>query len=332
MNKTNVYMVQGLEFTNQLFTDATLKELGNLVELDYNQKYDINEYLSHKKKIDDAEILVTSWKCPMIDGEVVGDAKKLKLIIHGAGSVKGTIDKDIWKRGIRVLSCAEPLSMGVAETTLGLTITALKDVYRLNAEIRNGGWNNRQKRIRNLFDLTIGIIGAGHVGRNFMKLLGNFNVEILVFDPVRTEEEIRELGGTKVELEELLENSHVVSIHAPSIPQTHHMINKSNLCLMKDDGILINTARGSIINEEDLIHELEKGRLFACLDVTSPEPPHGDNPLRRMPNVLLTPHIAGLKNNGRLRIGRFIIDEIERYLKGLPLMGEIKAADLNVMA
>ncbi|MBQ9921942.1 MAG: hydroxyacid dehydrogenase, partial [Clostridia bacterium] len=110
------------------------------------------------------------------------------------------------------------------------------------------------------------------------------------------------------------------------------MLNKDNLCLMKDGAVLINTARGAIIDEADLIAELEKGRIFACLDVTSPEPPAVDNKLRELDNVILTPHIAGTSTNGLRRIALHVCEELERLEKGEKMAAEINTAELGKMA
>jgi phosphoglycerate dehydrogenase-like enzyme len=110
------------------------------------------------------------------------------------------------------------------------------------------------------------------------------------------------------------------------------MIDGERLALMKDDAILINTARGMIVDEQALVAELTKGRLFACLDVTDPEPPAPDHPLRSLPNCVLTPHIAGAVNNGVKRVGQFAIDELKRLLAGEPLQGEVKAEQMSTLA
>ena len=145
----------------------------------------------------------------------------------------------------------------------------------------------------------------------------------MAYDPYLSEEEASALGVSKVSLENLMSCSDIVSLHAPATEETKHMINKTNLRLMKDGAIFINTARGSIVNEQDLIKELETGRITACLDVTDPEPPDINSPLRKLPNVVLTPHIAGAIANNRLRNGRYAIDELERFFRGEKILYEV---------
>ena len=143
---------------------------------------------------------------------------------------------------------------------------------------------------------------------------------------------MEELGATKVELNELMSESDVVTVHAPSIPATDNMINKDNLKLLKDGAILINTSRGSVINEADLIAELIKGRIFACIDVTNPEPPLTNNELRYLDNVILTPHIAGTVSNGLKRIALHVCEELERFNRGESLKAGVNLDNLDKLA
>ena len=171
-------------------------------------------------------------------------------------------------------------------------------------------------------------------GSHYMELLQMFDVEILLNDPfISAEDAQKRFNAKKVELDELLRTADVVSIHAPSIPETYHMFNRDTLALMKKDAVLINTARGSIIDEEALYEHMKAGNLkYACLDVFDPEPPRADHPLRTLPNCIMTPHLAGLTHNGLLRIGSHCVSEIERYLNGQPLTTEVIQQQLSTMA
>lgn len=279
-----------------------------------------------------AEIAVTSWGCPPIDEEVLKHATELKLVIHAAGTVKGVVTPELWKKDIRVSSGNEHLAIGVGDTALGMTIASLKNMWRLTEVTRRGGWNEGREQVRELYDLTIGVIGAGKAGRRYISLVQNFDVRIVLFDPVLTAEQAKEIGVEKMELNELLAVSDVVSIHAPSIPATDNMFNAHTLSIMKDDAILINTARGSIVDEKALYEELKKGRLFACLDVTVPEPPAVDDPLRSLPNCVITPHIAGSVTNGLRRLGQFTVNEVRSYITGTALEGEVYEQQMAVLA
>jgi len=328
----NIVMLQGVEQTRRIFRQEQLKQLAEWGTLTVNEEEGRPSAEQLAKLIQGADIAVTSWGCPPIREELLRAAPDLKLIAHAAGTVKGIVTPEVISRGIRVSSANEALGRGVAETALGLAITSLKNIWQLARDTREGGWSENRHKVRELYGITIGIIGAGKAGRHFIRLLQHFEVKVAVYDPVLTEAQIRAMGAVKMDLDSLLEQADVVSIHAPAIPETEKMMNRERLQRMKDDAILINTARGSIIDEEALAAELEKGRLWACLDVTHPEPPSKEHKFRQLPNVTLIPHIAGAVNNGLYRIGDYVMREIESFLTGQPLDGEVNLSQLHVIA
>jgi len=282
----------------------------------------------------DADACIASWGTPRFTEAVLESAPRLKLIAYSAGSVKPIVSEAVWERGIKVTTSAPAIAIDVAEFTIGLMIVALKRVLQFGEKTRIGLWRDKveESKAKELYGLKIGIVGAGFVGRNVIRLLKNFEVSILVYDPYLSEEEAEELGVRKTSLEELMATSDVVSLHAPSLPQTYHMIDASKIKLLKDGAILINTARGALVDEDALVEELKTGRIFACIDVTDPEPPSPESPLRSLPNVLLTPHIAGSIANGLHRVGRYAIEEIYRMSRGEPLRYEIRREMLDRMA
>ena len=329
---TEILLLPGKATARQMFTPDHLEQLralGNLKTNPYEGMPPREELL---ELVSDAEVIITSWGCPAMDRAILDRAPALKLVVHAAGTVKGIVTPELVKRGIRVSSANEALGRGVAETALGLTIVSLKYIWQLAKDTREGEWRKNWSKVRDLYNVTIGVIGAGKAGRHYIKLLQNFHVNILAYDPTLTQAELRALGAEKVELETLLRESDVVSIHAPSIPETYRMINGERLRLMKDNAVLINTARGALIDEEALVAELSKGRLWACLDVTDPEPPAPDHPFRSLPNVILLPHIAGVVNNGLHRVADYTIEEVRRYREGTALDGEVELSRLHVLA
>jgi len=177
----------------------------------------------------------------------------------------------------------------------------------------------------------VGIVGASHVGRHVIDLLRPFGARVLLYDPYISEKDAERLGVTKTELDDLLRQADVVSLHAPAKPETHHMLNAEGLGLIKDDALLINTARGTLIDEPALIAELRRGRFFAFLDVTDPEPPAADSPLRHLDNVVVMPHLAGcIENCGRM--GEMAVEELRRYFSGESPLYEVTAGMLARIA
>ena len=316
----------------QVFKKEHLDAMAKFGQVIANNEWEGPDEAAAANLIDGADIAVTSWNCPKMTGKLLEKAPGLKLILHAAGSVKGIAGDELWEKGIRISNAAAALGKGVAETALGFTISSLKNFWNLANVTRYGGWNSQNDTVREIYDVTIGVIGAGFAGRHFIKLLQNFDVDILLYDPTLDEGECMKLGAVKTDLDSLMAKSDVVSIHAPSISATHHMINASNLRLMKNRAVLINTARGTVVDEKALIEELKLGRISACIDVTDPEPPSESNELRNLPNVILTPHIAGSVTNGKKRIGDLIISELESYIADGTLRYEVKKEKLATLA
>lgn len=317
------------------FSEKQLEELEGLGDVvTFSQDTELAEVVEAMK---DAEVLITYWGMSSIKREIVENAPNLKYILHAGGAIKRLISEvmpDILDRGIRISGCNDAVAQGVAATALGLTIVSLKNIWTLSQYTRQGHFRGGEHRpfIKDVHDITVGVVAAGKAGRHYIRHMRNFDVRIVVYDPVATDEQIRELGAERVSLEQLMSESDVVSIHAPSIPATYRMINAERLALMKDRAILINTARGTIIDESALVAELEKGRLWACIDVTDPEPPAADHPFRTLPNVILTPHLAGLSQNGRTLVGKVAVGELRRYVQGEPLQEEVNLRNLDVLA
>ncbi|NOU62538.1 hydroxyacid dehydrogenase [Paenibacillus sp. LMG 31461] len=332
MKPLKIVMLQDVAYTERIFKPEHVKQIQRHGTLSINSRKGPPTPEEVAELIEGADIAITSWDCPPFEAAILDRCPDLKLIAHAAGTVKPLMSLDVISRGIRVSSANQALARGVAETTLGLTIVSLKNIWQLARNTRDGEWNKQRELVRELYEITVGVIGAGLSGRYYIHLLQQFEVQVLVYDPFLSASQIQEMGAVKVELDQLLQQADVVSIHAPSIPETNHLMNERTLRLMKDDAILINTARGSLIDEEALVAELRQGRLWACLDVTQPEPPDVQHPFRSLPNVTLIPHIAGATNNGLHRLGSFIAREIDLFVQHSPLLGEVKLSGLHSMA
>jgi phosphoglycerate dehydrogenase-like enzyme len=284
-----------------------------------------------------ADLVLTGWDSPPLTDAMLDLAPGLRAIVHAAGSVKSFIPGSIWRRGIRLASCSDALGVGVAETTLGMIICGLKGFVPSAEVTRRGGWQNEFLSLpgfqpRELFDVTIGIIGASRVGRHLIRLLKPFEARVLVTDPHLDREEAASLGVECVDLDQLVAQSDVVSLHAPALESTRRMLGAKHFQAMKDGAIFINTARGMIVDEEAMTAELSTGRIWAFLDVTNPEPPPARHPLRLLPNVILTPHIAGALTNGSRRMGRSAVEQILEFARGEVMDGEITADRLAQLA
>lgn len=284
----------------------------------------------------EAEVLVTGWGCPALDEDVLASAPRLRAIVHACGSVKHFVTPACWERGIAVSSAVEANAKPVAEYALAMILLAGTGAFVLQARYReerrelgtpqdHAGYGNYGRRV--------GIVGASRTGRRTIELLAPHDVEVLVHDPFLDAEGAHALGARLVELDELLATCDVVSLHAPALPSTHHMLDRRRLGLMRDGATFINTARGSLVDHDALLDELRSGRLNAILDVTDPvEPPAPDSPLWELPNVVLTPHVAGALGNELLRQGDSAVAELERYAAGEAFAHPVHAADLERLA
>jgi phosphoglycerate dehydrogenase-like enzyme len=268
----------------------------------------------------EVEILVTGWGCPPIDNGVLAAAPKLRLIAHAAGSVKALVSPSVFARGIAVVTAADANALPVAEYTVAAILFANKRVLDFSARYRRerrplGIYVNTPPAVGNLRK-TIGLVGASRIGRRVAQLLRPFDFTVLVADPFLTPAGARDLGVEAVELDALLARSDVVSLHAPALPETRNLLDARRLGLLRDGATLINTARGALVEQAALVAELASGRLNAVLDVTEPDVLPPESPLYDLPNVLLTPHVAGAAGGELRRFGELITAEIDRFVRG----------------
>lgn len=279
----------------------------------------------------EAEILLTGWGCPVVDAEVLDSAPRLRAVLHAAGSVKGIMAPGWWDRGLVVSSAADANALPVAEYTLGMILLAGKDVIAARERYRaRRGFTiaEIQPSVGN-FGRRIGVVGASRIGRRVIELLRPFDFDVLLADPYVGEGEAEALGVRLAPLDALLRVCDVVTLHAPAIPETDRLIGRAELATMQDGAVLINTARGSLVDHDALVAELRAGRLSAVLDVTDPEPLPSNSPLFDLPGAFLTPHLAGSHGNEVRRLGLSAIAELERLLAGVPLSHRIDPSVLE---
>jgi phosphoglycerate dehydrogenase-like enzyme len=322
-------MIPSLE--RSLFTDAHLNALRSMAAVPELEPVVPFESERAGRLLRDAEILLTGWGCPALTAEVLDRAPGLRLIAHCAGTVKEMVTPACWERGLRVVSAAEANAVPVVEYTVAAILLLNKHAFRIRElyreERRYGMWHHTTPGIGNL-NKRVGIVGASRIGRRLIRALGPFDMSVSVYDPYLSEQEAANLGVEKLELDELLRSSDVVTLHAPSLPETRHMIGARELALIPDGAALINTARGALIDATALEKELLTGRIRAVIDTTEPETLPAESPLYELPNVFLTPHIAGACGNEIYRMAELVIEEIGRYLRGEPLQHEVRQEDL----
>lgn len=280
----------------------------------------------------DVEILISGWDAPLLDEAGLRNLPRLRMVSHLGATVKAHHAPAVWHRGVRVSSAVEATARPVVEFTVAAIVFSGKRVLARSkkyCETRTFPAPDDEFDI-GLMGQTIGIVGASRVGLPVIQHLRAFDVEILVYDPFLSREHARGLGVEKIEdIDELVKRCDIVSIHAPITDKTVNMFDAGRLARMKDGATLINTARGVLIDQAALIAELQTGRISAVIDVTHPEPLPADSPLFTLPNVLLTPHMAGPMGTERSRMFSAVVDEVERYCLGKSLRGEISLDSLG---
>lgn len=268
--------------------------------------------------VPDVDVLVTSWGMPPLDAAVLAGAPALRLVAHTGSAIDGFITPDVFARGIAVTQAGTGMARSVAEAALAMTLALLHRIPESAQALRPGGsWppGNATAGRHEILGSTIGVIGASRIGRCYIELVGLLGAEVLVSDPT-----VSAVAGARVvPLPELLAASRIVSLHAPVLPETHHLLGAAELALMPDGSGLVNTARSWLVVEDALVAELASGRLNAALDVFDVEPVPAEHPLRALPNVLLTPHRAAATFEGRRRQGAIVVAEVERFLREEPL-------------
>jgi phosphoglycerate dehydrogenase-like enzyme len=286
--------------------------------------------------VDGAVAAITGWGTPSLDETLLAHAKSLKLVAHAAGSIRHLVPFAAIDEGrLQVTHAAIHIGEAVSEFVMAHVLSFLRHPAELAEGMRNNeSWFDLRARLlgRLLGEQTVGLVGAGYIGRMMMRLFRAFDARVLIHDPYLTEPQAQALGAELCSLEDLLRRSDIVSLHVPSLPETRHMFGAEQLAMLKDGALFINTARGAIVDEQALIAELRKGRFTAVLDVYEKEPLVDDSPLRKLPNAILAPHAAGHSHETYLRQGTSAVDEVCRMLAGEPYRYEVTKAALVTMA
>lgn len=254
---------------------------------------------------------------------LVDRSEKLKLIARiGIGLDSVPLIKCL-EKGIQVCYTPDAVTDAVAELTLGLMIALTRNVHLADREIRRNGWQRFEGK--SLKEQTIGLVGFGRIGKKVAEYISVFNPsQILIHDVLDKNNEIIKIRKDKINIaqvnfEELISRSDTISLHIPKTPKTQNLINEETILQMKKSALLINTARGGIINEADLLKYLLSGHLAgAALDVFEKEPYMGE--LCQLPNVILTQHMGSCSIEARNRMEKEATEDVLRFVKNEPLL------------
>ncbi|WP_456472440.1 phosphoglycerate dehydrogenase [Methanocaldococcus sp.] len=268
------------------------------------------------KKIEDADVLVVR-SGTKVDKEVIEHAKKLK-IIGRAGVGVDNIDLDAaTKKGIIVVNAPDSSSISVAELTMGLMLAAARNIPQANNSVKRGEWDRKRFKGIELYGKTLGVVGLGRIGQQVVKRAKAFGMDIIAYDPYVSKDFAKSLGVELLDdLNELCERADIITLHVPLTPKTKHMIGEEQIKRMKSNCIIINCARGGLIDEKALYEALKNKKIkAAALDVFEEEPPK-NSPLLELDNVICTPHQGASTEEAQKAAGTIVAEQIKKILRG----------------
>lgn len=330
-------MIKGLYILNEgafkvIYGEPEKKDIAKYVEMVGEAQTPVT-IKERPELLSEIEVIFSGWGAPKMDADFLGKAPGLKAVFYGAGSVKGFVSDAFWERDILLTSAYGANGVPVAEYTLSQILFCLKHGWQYAMAIKREGKYPPRTQAPGGYQSTVGLVSLGMIGRLVCDMLKNFDLNVIAYDPFVKQQEADELGLQLVSLDEVFERSDVVSLHTPWLKETEKMIQGRHFAMMKPGATFINTARGAVVDEPEMIKVLQQREdLFVVLDVTYPEPPKPESPLYTLPNVILTPHIAGSMHNECRRMGRYMVEELERYVKGEPFKWLITKEKAAVLA
>lgn len=325
MSKPKALFILSDEAAGQVYGDAERADVHRLVDV-IAPIQNPSTIDRQPRLLEQAQLILSGWGGPQLDGEFLQRAPKLEAFFYAAGAMNGVLTPAVWERGLTVCSAIEANAIPVAEYALSTILFSLKHGWRLARQTREQRrFVDRNKGVPGCYGSTIGLVSIGATARALLRLLKPFALNVLAYDPFLDPQQAGQLGiADIVGLDEIFHRADVVSLHTPLLPETHGLITAAHLSAMRAGATLINTARGEIVDQPALIDVARKRPdLQFVLDVATPEPPPVQSPLYDLENIVLTPHIAGSVSGECRRMGRFIVEELERYLGGEKLRSPV---------
>lgn len=288
-----------------------------------------------KSKIKDCDTYVTCWGSPALSPEILACAPKLKLLTHLGSTVAPVVCDEVYERGVKVISGFDYFSKSTAEGAVAYMLAAVRNIPFYNDRLKNDKiWRETDDYTDSVIYKKVGLVGYGGVGKYVAKMLSTFDVDIKVSARRELPEEDKQLYGfAQCSMEEIFETCDIISIHLAYNDATHHIIGEELLSKIKKGALLVNTARGAVIDEEAMIKHLQNGDFYAALDVYEKEPINLDNPMLDLPNVLMLPHQAGVTVNLRAVLTGDLLRESANFIdRNIPVKNEILASKATNMS
>ncbi|MBQ4051511.1 MAG: hydroxyacid dehydrogenase [Oscillospiraceae bacterium] len=341
MRPTAVYMTDTNSVTfHDVYPDSTMEKIRELCDIPDGVITSAN-LEEHRALLAETEYIFSTWGMLSLTEEQIADyLPRLKAVFYAAGSVQ-YFARPFLNKGIRVFSAWAANAVPVAEYTIAQIILSGKGMFRDMRMMREAKEKHAARAAAAAYTHTlpcnygvkVGLLGAGMIGRLVMKMLMDYDFEVLVYDPFVDDGVLAQYGARRASLEEIFSECQIISNHIANLPTTVGMLDYALFSRMKDNAVFINTGRGAQVVEDDLIRALrEKPDRTALLDVTWPEPPAEDSPLWELDNVFLTPHIAGSLKNETARMSAYMEEECRKFLAGEPCSYEVSMKMLETMA
>ncbi len=329
--KKSVFLCQKPENITRVFgTEGS-------VQLSADEKvYTKAEVISDPDAFRNTEFIFSTWGMEAFcEEEIKALFPSLRAVFYAAGSVQH-FARPFLNVGVEVFSAWRANAIPVAEYTLAQILLANKGFYASSGAYKAGGFSGAAgifRQYRGNYGATVGIIGAGMIGKKVAELLKPFSLKLLVYDAFLSAEQIAALGGEKVTLEELFERCEVISNHLADNAQTKGMLGYELFSEMKPNATFINTGRGAQVREDELVRILkEREDIVALLDVTYPEPVRAGHPFYELTNCILTPHIAGSSGDEVRRMGEYAVQAYRDFVNSVPNDGRVTLEMLKTMA
>ena len=294
---------------------TVLAEVGSIV-----QGYQCKTEAEVLEAVEGAQVVLTQF-APVTRRVLASLAQGATMVRYGVG-VDNIDLHAAAELGVNVAYVPDYCTDEVADHTVAMMLTLLRRLPALDKGVRAGRWDGIQlaRPLLPLDQVTVGLVGLGRIGRAVVERLRAFGCRFLVFDPYLTAEEASGLGVTLSELEQVFQEADALSLHVPLTKKTQHFVSKKRLVLMKPSAVLVNTARGGLVDTRALAQVLAEGRLSgAALDVFEEEPLQADSPLREVDGLLLSPHLAWYSESALARLQRLAAEEARRAVLGEPL-------------
>ena len=335
MLKKALFMTNAVENIPKVYPQNVQEILRKQVQL-LDDVVTAENIAEKKEDLREVSIVFSTWgMLELTEAEIAEYLPGLKYVFYAAGSVQ-YFARPFLNRGIRVFSAWAANAVPVAEYAVAQIVLAGKGCFQAMRRYRDHNRQCAQQIVRGLpcnYGVRVGLIGAGMIGKMVAERLKEYEYEVLIYDPFVPDQTLAELNARRASLEEIFSTCLIISNHVANLPATVGMINEKLLLSMLPNATFINTGRGAQVDEAALARAMaECPDRTALLDVTWPEPPQEDSPLLKLPNVFLTPHIAGSLGQEVARMDKYMARECEKALTGDPVQYEVSLKMLETMA